>query len=761
MDQVTRWIPRLAILAVLVLPLATSSTGQSTRTVTGTIIDAQSKNPLPGANLVVIGTRIGAIADSEGRFTLRGIGSTTIKLKASMVGYAPEGFEVDLTSLEGGLTITLRESDVRGQEVVVTATRTEKHRRDVPVIVNIVDEKIFEDTQSETLADGIVFQPGLRVENNCQNCGFTQLRINGLEGGYSQILIDGRPIFSALDGVYGLEQIPSSMVEQIEVVRGGGSALYGGNAIAGTVNVITREAINTGFDITTSNSFLNGGTDDRNVNVSTTYVSDDQKIGVSLFGLARSRSPYDHDGDDFSEIVKLQNASFGMRSHLRPSPLSKLTVEFHSLNENRRGGNRFEFEPHEADIAEWLEHTVVGGNVAYENVLSTEELNEVEFYLSAQRTSRDSYYGVGRDPNAYGESLDRTIAGGGRYSRSLSASNDLTVGTDLKYNRLEDEIVGYQRFTDQSITTVGAYAQTDWKPADPVNLLLGARLDKHSLVDDPIVSPRANLLLSLTEESQIRLSGSTGYRAPQTFDEDLHIESVGGEALLIELDPDLDTERSWSASGSYDYSYSNPDYYWGFTLEGFHTKVTDAFILEDNGQDSAGNLLLLKRNGDGATVRGATLDLRASTLKHSFQAGLTIQSSKFDSPVEWADGLFSDQILRTPGVYGYYAAAWRISSVVGAAISGTYTGPMDIPHFAGFISEDRLHRSDAFWEANATLDLDLEIGDTLPELEIKIGIKNIFNSYQSDFDQGVDRDAGYIYGPRQPRAITASMKLAY
>lgn len=729
--------------------------------VNGTVVDFLTGEPLPGANVVVLGTGIGSVADSEGHFILKQVVSDEFTIRVSMVGYGQTEVQVGHETGRNGLVIKLTESDLRGKDMVITATRTKKHKRDVPVIVNIVDDKLFADTQSETLADGIVFQPGLRVENNCQNCGFTQLRINGLEGGYSQILIDGRPIFSALNGVYGLEQIPTSMVEQIEVVRGGGSALYGGNAIAGTVNVITREAIKTGFDVTASKSFLNGGADDHKVSVSTTYVSDDLRAGVSLFGLARSRSPYDHDHDDFSEIVKLQNASFGLRSHLRPSLLSKLTFEFHSLNEDRRGGNRFEFKPHEADIAEWLEHTVIGGSVAYENVLATDELNEVEFYLSAQRTSRDSYYGAGRDPNAYGESLDRTIAAGGHYSRSASSTNDLTFGADLKYNRLEDEIVGYQRFTDQSITTVGAYAQTDWKPVELVNLLLGARLDKHSFVDNPIVSPRANLLLRLNGESQIRLSGSTGYRAPQTFDEDLHIESVSGEALLIELAPDLGTERSWSSSGSYDHSYSNPDYYWGFTLEGFYTKVTDAFILEDNGEDTAGNFLLLKKNGGSAVVKGATLDLRASTWKTSFQAGLTLQSSRYDNPVEWADGLFSDLMLRTPGLYGYYAASWQFASFASAAVSGIYTGPMDVPHLAGYIAEDRLERSDAFWEANASFDLDLGLGGQLPELEIKVGIKNIFNGYQSDFDQGIDRDAGYIYGPRQPRTITASMKVAY
>jgi outer membrane receptor for ferrienterochelin and colicins len=125
--------------------------------------------------------------------------------------------------------------DVLGLEaVVVTATRNAIPAFLSPIIVNRLDDRIFDRTQSISLAEGLHFSPGLRIENNCQNCGFTQLRMNGLEGPYTQILINSRPVFSALAGVYGLEMIPTNMVERVEIVRGGGSALYGGNAISGT-----------------------------------------------------------------------------------------------------------------------------------------------------------------------------------------------------------------------------------------------------------------------------------------------------------------------------------------------------------------------------------------------------------------------------------------------------------------------------------------------------------------------------------------------
>ena len=135
------------------------------------------------------------------------------------------------------------------------------------------------------------FQPGVRVESNCQNCGFQQVRINGLDGPYTQILLDSRPIFSALSGVYGIEQIPASMIERVEVMRGGGSALFGSSAIAGTINIITKEPIrNSGMLSHTITGIGDGDAFDNNTALNASLVTDDQRAGLYIFGQNRHRS---------------------------------------------------------------------------------------------------------------------------------------------------------------------------------------------------------------------------------------------------------------------------------------------------------------------------------------------------------------------------------------------------------------------------------------------------------------------------------------
>ena len=178
------------------------------------------------ANVILKGTTIGTSTDETGHYRIVNIPEGTYTVVATAIGFTSAQKEVTIVAgqtLE--LNFTMSEDAVGLDEIVVTGDRNEQRRRESSVVVNTVTPKLFTMTQSVVLSDGLNFSPGLRMENNCQNCGFTQLRMNGLEGPYSQILINSRPIFSGLAGVYGLELIPSNMVDRVEVIRGGGSPL--------------------------------------------------------------------------------------------------------------------------------------------------------------------------------------------------------------------------------------------------------------------------------------------------------------------------------------------------------------------------------------------------------------------------------------------------------------------------------------------------------------------------------------------------------
>ncbi len=310
---------------------------------TGHVLDERTGEHLPFVNVQVKGTNIGTVTDESGHYFLRDmpIGKQTIVF--SYVGY--ETLELPVTMVEDKtieLKATIREVSQQLNSVVVTANRYATKRQETATIVNVLSPDLFQTTAVSCVADVLSFQPGLRVENSCSNCGKTDLRINGLQGQYTQILMDSRPVFSSMASVYGLEQVPAAMIDRIEVVRGGGSAVYGANAIAGVVNIITKEPVRNFVNISNVSNINEHAGYDINTELNASVMSENRKIGAYLFAAHRSRSPYDRDEDGFSEVPKLRSTTAGARVFFKTSAYSKITAEYHHTTDFRRGGNRFD-----------------------------------------------------------------------------------------------------------------------------------------------------------------------------------------------------------------------------------------------------------------------------------------------------------------------------------------------------------------------------------------------------------------------------------
>lgn len=168
-------------------------------TIKGKVIDAHSGEPISFASVAIVGTEIAAMTDDNGLFELETPRSGDFVIRATMVGYDPAEQKVDVTNgRPGSIVITMRQSNVEMDELVVSANRNVVRRCEAPVVVGVISTKLFNMVNSADLAQSLDYQTGLRVENNCQNCGFPQLRINGLEGPYTQVLINNRPVVSSL-----------------------------------------------------------------------------------------------------------------------------------------------------------------------------------------------------------------------------------------------------------------------------------------------------------------------------------------------------------------------------------------------------------------------------------------------------------------------------------------------------------------------------------------------------------------------------------
>lgn len=732
----------------------------------GHVQDAKTNEHLPFINIIVKGTMIGTTTDATGHYMLKDLPVGDIVLEFSFVGY--KKWEKKVTTKPNTLievNALLEEEAFALDEVVVSATRNETYKKDAPIIVNIASTRLFETTGSSNLTDAMNFQPGLRIENNCGNCGTTQLRINGLEGQYSQILLDSRPIFSSLAGVYGLEQLPVGMVERVEVIRGGGSALFGSSAIGGVVNIITKEPLRNSVTLTNTTNFFQGGGADINTSLNGSFVTDDHKAGIYLFGMLKNRDWYDRNNDGYSDVPKINSETVGFRGHYRTSDYSRLTAEYHHIHEFRRGGNRFDLPPHEADIAEQLDHKIDGGGLRF-NAYTPDYKHRWDVFTSAQFITRDSYFGTERNRNAYGKTNDKTFVAGTQYTHEMAhlffMPAELTTGIEYNYNDLHDRFIGLNRNLTQTTHTIGGYFQNEWKNQQ-FSFLIGARLDKHNLMNSAVFSPRANIRYSPSEYVGLRASYSSGYRAPQAYNEDLHIEAVAGNLSMIELSPNLKPEYSHSLSASADLYHNFGNIQTNLLVEGFYTMLNDVFTLEKMGQRPDGTMIWERRNGSGAKVKGINLEGKVA-LPNVFdlQFGYTIQSSKYNEPERWSDDLAPQRrMFRAPDHYGYFTSNFIVNKNLTASLFGNYTGSMLVKHTINDETTvvDKEKETPTFWDMGVKLAYNIKLS-AATNIELSAGVKNIFDSYQKDLDFGPLKDASYVYGPTLPRMYFVGLKVA-
>lgn len=760
----------------------------------GHVVNSKTGQHISYINIILKNTTIGVATDASGHYALKNLPEGTFTVVAEGIGFKPQEKEIELKrgkSLE--VNFEIEEDALNLNEVVVTAGRTSQKRAEAPVIVNTISTKMLETTQSVVLGEGLNYCTGLRYENDCQNCGFSQIRMNGMEGPYSQILINSRPIFSGLAGVYGLELIPANMLERIEVVRGGGSVLYGSNAIAGTINLILKDPKTNSFEagfntslIGTGLSGSNGPAADYNATMNATLVTEDHKTGISVFGNMRDRKMFDANDDSFSEIAPMKNTVIGTRIFHRPGYRSKISLDFFNIREQRKGGNKQDYPDHERDISESVKHDMVTGALTYEQYLRESDLLTV--FASGQYLDRDSYYGANQSLSDYGNTKDKTFNIGAQYKASINDISTIIGGVEHTGSHLTDKKLGYPEYkvnddgeietthvpnrivSDQSLTTTGAFAQYEIK-VGKAKFLAGARVEHYSINDKQtdsdksgtVLVPRASIMYDLTDYLQTRLGFSRGYRAPQIFDEDLHIETSGSRQVINKNDPDLKQEKSSSFTLSFDFNKKLGGVNTNILIEGFYNKLHNPFRNEIGEPDENGTVIYTRINSkDGASVQGLNLELKVMPSdKLSASAGFTIQSSKYKT----AEETFGEKnFFRTPDTYGFFTVDWEFARNFGVSATGNYTGRMLVPYFGVDLPEGdardagELRKSKTFFDAGLKFHYDMRITGGVT-VEWFAGMKNMFNSYQKDFDKGIDRDPSYIYGPSLPRTVFLGFKI--
>jgi outer membrane receptor for ferrienterochelin and colicins len=572
-----------------------------------------------------------------------------------------------------------------------------------------------------------------------------QIRMNGLEGPYTQILEDGLPTYSGVTAVYGLEQIPAAFLEQIEVVKGGNSALYGPGAVAGVINLIRREPRENRFRLDALGGWQKGRPEQQ-IGGSAQIVDMPGGFSGDFFVRSVNRVPVDRDGDGFSEMGKRRLDSGGFSLYRRfMESRGRLSVTGALASEFRRGGDQFELPPEQTWITEQVDSRRYSLAANWNHTLSANTFYALR--ASHAYYDRKSYYGSRMDPNAYGDTRNPVWVADTQAGHQ-KGSHSLLAGYQVWWEHVEDNAPAYNRTLGGTFNNHGVYFQDEWRPTSRLTLIGGTRVDKSNRLDKAILSPRAGVRVGLSNTLVARATVSTGFRAPAVFDEDLHIAQVGGEGFMLQNDGSLREERSISYSGGLDYAGLVMGRRVQLGLNLFRTNLHDAFTLAEDVVEGQEFRRLLRINGPDASVGGASFDgtLRL-TNQFGIRGGFTAQHARWAEP---EPQFGSRSFFRTPARYGFLGTDWSMPGSIEWSLTADFTGRMIAPHYAGYIDEDRLETTPRFLTFNTVVSRTFELSEH-KRLRLFLNVQNIGDRYQSDLDRGPDRDSAYVYGPNEMR----------
>ncbi|MBP7603851.1 MAG: TonB-dependent receptor [Spirochaetes bacterium] len=688
---------------------------------------------------------------------------------AMALGASPlSAFEVD-TEIEK-VKEGSRDAD---SKIVVTGTKTKKYMKTAPVKTEVVDRERMEAKAAGTLFDALNAETGLLADNQCQNCAANTVSINGLEGNYTQVLFNGYPTLSSLAGVYFLQQFPVELIDRIEVVRGGASALYGSGAIGGVINVITRKPVANQASLTYKQEFIKGDEALANtVSGFASVVSRNGKAGIALYGSKMERDEWDANGDGYSDLARTNGKTFGASGYFAIMKGMELAYNMYTLYEDRKGGNNLDKEPFQSNIREQAKSNRDAGDFRLEHEVS--DVFSYTLFGAFARSHRHTYYGPADDPSdpanlpdnvtLFGNTKNPYYVTGANATITPVKNHVVSIGYEYTSDKVDDENPGMGREVQEHYRNHGAYAQYDWD-MKVLNLIAGVRADKHSEMDDFVFSPRASAIVRFSDHLRLRGSVASGFKAPQVFDEDFHIEvalaSGSGHQQVIINSDDIAAEKSMSYSCDLSADVHAGDFLADVGIGGFYTTIKDKMEVDYTAPSSTvGNIdYFLRDNVPGTSkVIGA-----------NFEASLSYKNlMRFTSGGTWitravvpAEQVFDNDstkdMLRVPEMTAF-AMLQAFFGDLTATFSTQFIGSQKLEHDVG-LALNRLEKTDSFLVLNAQLLYRWKIDEHRPA-DLFAGVDNITDSYQDDLDVGDTRDAGYIYGPIKPRTYYVGMRVS-
>ncbi len=768
----------------------------------GDVKAANESVHIPFAYIYIKDTKIITMADASGHFKLSNLPVGKLTVVAKAMGYLSEEKVVNISKGEAmNLFFELEEDLLNLEQIVVTGTRSSHFIKEAPVLTEVITSSAIEKKGAVNIFQALQGVPGIRVENQCQSCNFTMVRMQGLGAEHTQVLINGMPLYSGLAGVYGLQQISTLDLDKIEVVKGAGSALYGSGAVAGAINLVTREPsyvprVEAGIQFGSYNT--------NKYDVSASMRNDKGNIGLSVYGQRYTEGVVDETGaglkrgdvkgkDGISDRVStnLTNAGFSLYLEEPFFKNDRLIIMGKSVFEKRDGGVLSE-DQYKNPYTEGTEDIVTDRyeiSATYSKRFGPKsELSlSAAFVLHDRTATNDSYL------NDYKEAHDDLmpavtsmrpyLAKEKMFTSAITFSHildnhKLIVGLQTLWDNMDESGMyvvmdennpfygrGYRSQAKKHATEGGLFVQDEWSIGDKFVIVPGVRADIHTSgeeyhadsqimegadggnyfpvanFDKSSVNPRLAAKYRINSKITLRGSIGTGFRAPYGFSEDLHLCSG--------------SPRVWKSSGlnpekSVSYNLS-ADYYGKklrITANLFHTRLKDkiGFTSASEEVENLGYSYEWVNMGD-AFVEGMELSMTFGLMRDlNFGTGFTFNKGMFKDPRnEWVGTRYeakSRYIPRFPSSTAnfrieYSPNSWIISFV------GDYQGKMHIDYYNEDVDpligdQSKIKVTTPFMIFNT------QISKKIGAYKLNVGVNNLFGYIQDE--RRLD-DAAFIYAP--------------
>lgn len=729
---------RLLILISLIVSISVQSMAQ--HRVLGRV--ESSQKPLEFATVYFPELQKGATTDENGQFIMQNIPAGRWNLEVSLLGYRKVSKSLNIPFAGQELVIVLENLDSSLEEVVVSGTLQEVSKANSPVPIEVYKSGFFKANPTPSIFESLQNVNGVRPQVNCNVCNTGDIHINGLEGPYTMVLIDGMPIVSGLSTVYGLTGIPQSLIDRIEVVKGPASTLYGSEAVGGLINIITKRselAPVVGTDVMVSS----WGEVNADLGFKSTLGNKAKSLtGLNMFWYDH---PIDNNQDGFTDVTLQKRVSLFQKLEFERPGARVLSLAGRYMYEDRWGGEM-----------NWTP-AFRGGNEIYGESIFTSRWELFGIYeLPKVKNVNIQFSANGHKQNSvYGETIfvaDQKIGFGQLTYRKEAGINNLLLGAAYRYTYYDDNTVatgGDGEFNNPSVIHLpGIFVQNELNLSSKSTFLAGVRYDYNS-IHGSVLSPRLNYKLSSLDKTTIlRISAGNGFRVANVFTED-HAALTGAREVVFE--EELNPERSWNGNVNLVKKiYSTGGNYYSLDGTVFYTYFTNRIVPD---YETNPNQIIYSNLDGKAISKGVSLNFDAALQSGlNFMAGATLMDVSLEENGEKVRQLLTE---RFSGVWniGYHIHALHLQ----LDYTGNVYSPMRLPLLGEL--DDRPEYSSWFSIQN------IQVSKKMGNWELYGGIKNLLNFTPpansiarsfDPFDKGVEFDESgqVIPTPGNPNALT-------